>query len=42
MVNHAAIVLVSERRVESSGTDPGLLESGSLIRQVPPETEGLD
>jgi hypothetical protein len=31
--NSAAIVIVSRKRIESSGTDPGLLESGSLTRQ---------
>jgi hypothetical protein len=35
--NHAALVVVSARRVEVSGTDPFLLESGSLTRQTPPE-----
>jgi hypothetical protein len=39
MINTAAIVVVSERRIDSSGTDPGLLESGSLTRQTRPERE---
>jgi hypothetical protein len=34
VTNHAAIVVVSRKRVEVSGTDPGLLESGSLTRQT--------
>ena len=37
--NTAAIVVVSERRILSSGTDPGLLESGILSRQTFPEFE---
>jgi hypothetical protein len=31
--SHAAMVLVSENQIEVSGTDPSLLESGSLTRQ---------
>jgi hypothetical protein len=30
-------VLISDDRIEVSGTDPGLLESGSLRRQEVPE-----
>jgi hypothetical protein len=37
MINTAPIVLVSKDRIESSGTDLGLLESGSLTRQMAPE-----
>jgi len=37
VTNHAAIVVVSPKRVEVSGTDPFLLESGSLTRQTPPD-----
>ncbi len=33
VTNHAAIVVVSKKQVEVSGTDPTLLESGSLTRQ---------
>jgi len=39
VTNHAAIVVVSGRKVEVSGTDPFLLESGSLTRQTPPEND---
>lgn len=35
--NHAAIVVVSGRKVEVSGTDPTVLEIGSLTRQTPPD-----
>ena len=35
MINNAAIVVVSRNRILSSGTDPNLLESGSLTRQRP-------
>lgn len=39
MINTAAIVVVSKRRIFSSGTDPGLVESGNLVRQERPEEE---
>lgn len=37
--SHAAIVVVSKKRIEVSGTDPFLLESGSLTRQSPPDDD---
>ena len=33
LTNHAAIVVVSRKKVEVSGNDKGILSSGSLIRQ---------
>lgn len=39
MINNAAIVVISGKRIVSTGTDQGLLESGSLTRQTPPEFE---
>ena len=40
VTNHAAIVVVvSRKRIEVSGTDPGLLESGSLTRQTAGDDE---
>jgi hypothetical protein len=39
LTDHAAIVVVSSRKVEVSGTDPHMLESGSLTRQTPPERD---
>jgi len=40
--NSAAIVLVSSDDIEVSGTDPGVLVSGSLNRQAPPFHHGHD
>lgn len=39
VTNHAAIALVSTRQIEVSGTDAGILESGSLTRQQFPESD---
>jgi len=36
MLNNAAIVVVSDRKIEVSGTDLDLLESGTLTKQRPP------
>ena len=40
--NLAAIVLISLDEIEVSGTDPGVLVSGSLSRQAPPVRHGHD
>jgi hypothetical protein len=37
--NTAAIVIVSSKRIESSGTDQGLSESGSLTRRSRPDDD---
>lgn len=40
--NLAAIVLIAPDEIEVSGTDPGVLVSGSLTRQAPPFHFGRD
>ncbi len=40
--NHAAIVVVSGKKVEVSGNDMTQLESGSLTRQTPPDHDDDD
>jgi hypothetical protein len=40
--NSAAIAFVSPDEIEVSGTDPGVLVSGSLTRQAPPFHFGRD
>jgi hypothetical protein len=37
--SHAAMVVVSKKRIEVSGTDPTMLESGSLTRQSPSDDD---
>jgi hypothetical protein len=39
LTQHAAIVVVSSKKVEVSGNDKGLLESGSLTRQQPEDDD---